>query len=199
MRGATVIHRIWTLISVVVVLSGCAMSEEEYQRHLKEQQKKQTVVQQAPSPSKDDPAMKNIPVRDRTPQKPKVVVNEKVPDQVNAEVSKPKEPTLTEALKDKVLVSPFTMISPISGRWAWVPDASFVMVLTPEGQLQFGPTQGGFYQMISATQLRFQITQVNGVSIAGTAPQDWQVAFFENNTVLLLSKGAQAMPFKRLE
>jgi hypothetical protein len=73
------------------------------------------------------------------------------------------------------------------------------MTLTSEGQMQYGPTQGGFYQMVSPTQIRFQITQVNGVSIGGTAPQDWQVSFFESNTVLLLSKGAQAMPFRRLE
>lgn len=159
----------------------------------------------APTASKDDPSLKSIPVRDRTPQaapsqakaKPEPT---KSPEQVIADVTKPKaSPSLTDVLKDKVLVSPYTMISPIAGKWAWVPDPTFVMVLTPEGQLQFGPTQAGFFQMVSPTAIRFQITQVNGVSVGGTAPQDWAVAFFENNTVLLLSKGAQAMPFKRLE
>lgn len=203
MRGATVNKRIWTLISVVVFMSGCATSEEEYQRVLREQQRKQ-YVQPAPAPAaKDDPSLKNIPVREQKPQPravtPKTQESVKTPEQVIVEVTKPKEPSLTEALKDKVLVSPFTMISPISGKWAWVPDPTFIMVLTPEGLFQFGPTQGGFYQMMSASQLRFQITQVNGVGIAGTNVQDWQVSFFESNTVLLLSKGAQAMPFKRVE
>lgn len=205
-------------IVVAVLISGCAQSEEEYQRMLKESQRRQQLAQPAPPPqaTKDDPSLKNIPVREQKPQpkpltpaqtevrkalepiKPKEEIV-KTPDQVITEVTKPKEPSLVDVLKDKVLVSPYTLVSPISGKWAWVPDPGFLLVLTSEGQMQYGPQQSGFYQMLSPTLIRFQITTVNGVSVGGTQPQDWQVAFFENNTVLLLSKGAQAMPFKRVE
>jgi len=183
-------------IAVVVLLTGCASDGyDEYQRRLQESQRKQS--QQPQAIQKDDPALKNIPVRDRGTSQPAQKPTPPAP--VVVEPVKPKAPTLTDMLKDKVLISPYTLISPISGKWAWVPDPTFVMVLTQEGQMQYGPTQGGFYQMTSPTQIRFQITQVNGVSVGGTQPQDWQVAFFENNTVLLLSRGAQAMPFKRVE
>lgn len=212
------INQLLSVAVVAVLITGCAQSEEEYQRLLKEQQRRQTVQTVQPvqtSAGKDDPSLKSIPVREQRPQpksltpaqtevrktlepiKPKEEV--KTPDQVISEVTKPKEPTLVDVLKDKVLVSPYTLVSPIAGRWSWVPDQAFILILTPDGQMQYGPQQTGFYQMISPTSIRFQITTVNGVSVGGTQPQDWQVAFFENNTVLLLSKGAQAMPFKRVE
>jgi hypothetical protein len=201
MREVATVKRIWTLIGATILLSACATAEEppKPQKWGASPLPVSTV-----SASKDDPSLKNIPVRDRTPLQTEVrkvlePTKPKTPEQVIAEVTKPKELTLVDILKDKVLVSPYTLVSPISGKWAWVPDPTFIMTLTSEGQMQYGPTQGGFYQMVSPTQIRFQITQVNGVSIGGTAPQDWQVSFFESNTVLLLSKGAQAMPFKRLE
>lgn len=193
-------------IAVVVLLTGCASDGyDEYQRRVQDSQRRQTTPTPVQQQQRDDPALKNIPVRDRGTSQPTskpappMKVEVKTPEPVSVAVTKPKEPTLTDVLKDKVLISPYTLISPISGKWAWVPDPTFVLILTQEGQMQYGPTQGGFYQMMSPTQIRFQITQVNGVSVGGTAPQDWQVAFFENNTVLLLSRGAQAMPFKRVE
>jgi hypothetical protein len=204
MREVATVKRMWTLIGVMILLSACATVEEP-PKPQKWGASPPTSSTPVSTVSKNDPSMKNIPVHDRTPQQSKPVVPvqkvpvQKMPEQVIAEVTKLKEPTLTDILKDKVLVSPYTLVSPISGKWAWVPDPTFIMTLTSEGNMQYGPTQGGFYQMVSPTQIRFQITQVNGVSIGGTAPQDWQVSFFESNTVLLLSKGAQAMPFKRLE
>lgn len=186
----TVVRIITIAGLAVLTLTGCATSDEDYARQLKESQRRQF--------GKPDPiTSREIKTETRTPVQTEI--RRTLEPIKPKEEPKPVEPTLTDVLKDKVLVSPYTLTSPIMGKWAWVPDSTFVMVLTQEGVLQYGPTQAGFYQMISPTAIRFQITQVNGVSVGGTSPQDWQVAFFENNTVLLLSKGAQAMPFRRVE
>lgn len=165
-------------------------------------------VSPAPSPTHaqskvTDPSIQRLPVRDVTPkpaapapgERTAVVLQASAP--VAASVPAPSvAPTLGDALKDKVLASPWTIASPIHGAWVWANDNGFVAVFQPDGTVQWGPVATGVYQLASASSLLFALRTPNGQPVPMPA-QAWKVEFFENATVLVMSQGGQAYLFKR--
>jgi len=169
-------------LSALLLLVGCALDDEVSRpRPVR------------PSITEAQPAAPNAraTVAARTQQ-----VLPSVPATVPAPKPAPK-PDLAKALEGKVLMSPFTLLSPILGTWAWANDAKFLMVLKDDGTVAFGSSVGVF-QMADAHTMRLQFTQDNGIPITAP-PQEWTTGFFENGTVLLLMRGQQAMAFKRVE
>jgi len=168
--------------STVLLLVGCAEDAAEYQKRVRESHRQQ----QEPAPSASARAEARYTARPAAAVPPKPV-----------EPPKPEPPTLDKVLAGRVLVSPWTAVSPIQGTWAWANDPAFVIIFAPDGTLRYGPSVQGVYQLTDAQTLRYQFTVMNGQPLPGQTPQDWRIGFFENGAVLVLMREQQAMLFKR--